>query len=126
MSLVHVGIRPHDLGVLVLRPDGRAYRPEWRLVSDLQVNLDNPGLPEYWCTDRHRVYFDKPAIRDIEIHVSEGQDMTTRMMHPLHGWMHAYSASEIEALKKHGWVVEEQPKPKESPPKKRGRPAKAK
>ena len=38
--------------------------------------------------------------------------MTTRMYHPEHGWTHAYTAQEIEALKKQGWQVEEQKKPR--------------
>ena len=32
--------------------------------------------------------------------------MTTLMVHPLHGAMHAYSNSEIERLKGLGWSVE--------------------
>lgn len=30
--------------------------------------------------------------------------MTVRMRHPEHGWTHAYSAGEVEALKLNGWV----------------------
>lgn len=132
MSLVHVGCRPHDLGVMVIQPNGRAYRPEWRLVSDLQVQLDNPGPPEFWCSDRHRVYFDKPADRDYEIQVSQEQHMPTRMKHEEHGWTHAYGETEVEALKAHGWEVEQESKPlvlpvvEEPPKRKPGRPAKAK
>lgn len=136
MSLAHVGGRPHDLGVMVIQPNGRAYRPEWRLVSDLQVRLDAPGPPEFWCSDRHRVYFDKPADQDYEIHVSEEYDMTTRMVHPLHGAMHAYGKGEIERLQAMGWEVEAEKACKaalaesmrlDPPPKRKpGRPAKAK
>jgi hypothetical protein len=32
--------------------------------------------------------------------------MTTRMIHPEHGAMHAYDAGEIERLQKLGWAVE--------------------
>ncbi len=32
--------------------------------------------------------------------------MTTRMHHPEHGWTHAYTPEEIEAMQKHGWEVE--------------------
>lgn len=33
--------------------------------------------------------------------------MTTRMMHPLHGWTHAYSDEEIKRLQELGWSVEQ-------------------
>jgi hypothetical protein len=66
LSQVHVGLKPHSLGVTVHMP-GHDYKPEWRLVSDLQVRTDNPGPPEFWCTDGHRVYFDKPADADYQI-----------------------------------------------------------
>lgn len=103
MSLVHVGFRPHDLGVLVFQEDGRAYRPEWRLVSDLQVSLDRTGPPEYWCSDRHRIYFDKPADRDYEITAIPEADKPKQMRHPVHGTMTAYSKDEIAKLKSCGW-----------------------
>lgn len=32
--------------------------------------------------------------------------MTTRMMHPEHGWTHAYGEHEVEKLKALGWIVE--------------------
>lgn len=52
--------------------------------------------------------------------------MTTRMMHPEHGWTHAYDASEVESLKAQGWIVEPEKKPEPEPKRKPGRPAKAK
>lgn len=62
--------------------------------------------------------------------------MTTRMMHPEHGWMHAYGDGEVESLKAQGWEVEAEKVVKEAlaesmrldpPPKRKpGRPAKAK
>jgi hypothetical protein len=66
LSQVHVGMKPHSLGVTVHMP-GHDYKPEWRLVSELQSRTDNPGPPEFWCTDGHRVYFDKPADADYLI-----------------------------------------------------------
>jgi hypothetical protein len=62
--------------------------------------------------------------------------MTTRMMHPVNGWTHAYGEGEIESLKALGWVVESERVVKEAlaesmrldpPPKRKpGRPAKVK
>jgi hypothetical protein len=66
LSQVHVGFKPHDLGVTV-HMAGHDYKPEWRLVSDMQSRTDNPGPPEFWCTDGHRIYFDKPADADYSI-----------------------------------------------------------
>lgn len=56
--------------------------------------------------------------------------MTTRMMHPEHGWTHAYGEADIEAHKKNGWVVESEVKqekvdPPEPEKRKPGRPKKA-
>jgi hypothetical protein len=57
--------------------------------------------------------------------------MTTRMHHPEHGWTHAYTPEEIEAMQKHGWEVEKLTIPgeravPEQPKRKPGRPPKAK
>ena len=35
--------------------------------------------------------------------------MIARMQHPQHGWMHAYSDSEIAYLRGLGWDVEQDP-----------------
>lgn len=105
MTLVHVGFRPHDLGVMVIEPDGRAYRPEWRLVSDLQTSTDFCGLPEFWATDRHRVYFDKPAPSDTQIHASEKATMEKKMLHPAHGQITVFASDEIAALRARGWKL---------------------
>jgi hypothetical protein len=71
MSQVHVGFRPHDMGVKVKLgfPDGteHVYHPVWCLVAEMQSRTEFPGPPEFWCTDGHRVYFDKPADADYAV-----------------------------------------------------------
>jgi hypothetical protein len=70
MSHVHIGFRPHDMGVKVTLPlpgGDHVYHPIWCLVAEMQSRADNPGPPEFWCTDGHRVYFDKPADADYEV-----------------------------------------------------------
>lgn len=63
---VEPGFRPHDMGVQV-EFSGSFYHPEWRLVSELQYSFDHDGPPEYWCTDGHRIYFDKAARSDMRV-----------------------------------------------------------
>lgn len=71
MDSVNVGFRPKDMGVTV-EFDGRVYHPEWRLVSDMPINADTVGPPEYWCSDGHRVYFDKRAKEDYAVCAVQG------------------------------------------------------
>jgi hypothetical protein len=68
---IQVGFRPHDMGVTVTLGD-RTYHPEWRLVSELQTSRDRSGPPEFWASDRHRVYFDKPADQDYQVSAEQG------------------------------------------------------
>lgn len=62
---VEPGFRPHENGVEV-RMGGQVSRPRWCLVSDMPIGM-NPGLPQCWCTDGHRIYFDRPASRDSRV-----------------------------------------------------------
>ena len=56
-SRVEPGFRPHDVAVDM---DGQSLRPQWQLVSDMAYDYE-PGAPQFWCTDGHRVYFNRPA-----------------------------------------------------------------
>ena len=131
LSYVDVGFRPHDMGVTV-EHNGKRYRPEWRLISDLQHSTAIFGIPEFWCTDGRRIHFDKPAGDDYLVH-AEALKMMVRLTHPQHGVTHAYGARELADYLAAGWAQAEaqdrleEPRPVLTLPEKRkpGRPAKA-
>ena len=56
-SRAEPGFRPQSVAIDM---DGKSLRPQWTLVCDMPYDYE-PGAPQSWCTDGHRIYFDRPV-----------------------------------------------------------------
>ena len=65
-SRVEPGFRPQSVAIDM---GGKRWAPEWQLVSDMPYEYE-PGEPKHWCTDGHRIYFDRPAKQACRVTAS--------------------------------------------------------